>query len=108
MENRARFALEIIDAVAEKVGAEKVGLRLSPWGEFLGLQVIKFPSVCVADCWYTLADMRMDDPIPTFSYLIQQIVERHPNLAYIHMIEPRVNGPGDRVAKEGEVSRSTH
>ena len=32
IENRNRFALEIIDAISEKVGEERVGLRLSPWG----------------------------------------------------------------------------
>ena len=36
VENRARFALEIVDAIVARVGAEKVGIRLSPWGEFLG------------------------------------------------------------------------
>ena len=47
----------------------------------------------------------MEDPVPTFTYLVQQLANRHPTLAYIHMIEPRVNGPVDRNAKEGEVSR---
>jgi NADPH2 dehydrogenase len=30
-ENRARFALEVADAVTAAVGEERVGLRLSPW-----------------------------------------------------------------------------
>ena len=37
----------------------------------------------------------MDDPVPTFSYLIGKIRENHPNLAYIHAIEPRVTGDVD-------------
>lgn len=40
--------------------------------------------------------MRMSDPIPTFSHLVSSILEAHPQLAYIHVIEPRINGPSDR------------
>jgi NADPH2 dehydrogenase len=39
--------------------------------------------------------MRMVDPIPTFTYVVQQIKARHPDLAYIHAIEPRVVGNDD-------------
>ena len=45
----------------------------------------------------------MDDPIPTFSYLVSRIVERHPNLAYLHVTEPRVAGSVERDVQEGEV-----
>lgn len=34
IENRARFALEIVDAVVEAIGVKKVGIRFSPWSEF--------------------------------------------------------------------------
>lgn len=36
IENRAKFALEIVDAVAKAVGADKTGIRLSPWGLYGG------------------------------------------------------------------------
>ena len=36
IENRARFVLEIADAVVNAVGANKVGIRLSPWSTFQG------------------------------------------------------------------------
>lgn len=36
IENRARFALEVVDAVAKAVGADRTGIRFSPWGEFGG------------------------------------------------------------------------
>lgn len=36
VENRARFALEVVEAVIKTVGEQKVGLRLSPWGKFGG------------------------------------------------------------------------
>ena len=30
-ENRSRFALEIIDAVANEIGADRIGVKLTPW-----------------------------------------------------------------------------
>ena len=30
------------------------------------------------------ADMRMDDPVPTFTYVVEQLKARHPKLAYLH------------------------
>lgn len=36
IENRARFALEVIDAVSAAVGETKVGLRISPWSGYQG------------------------------------------------------------------------
>lgn len=36
IENRTRFALEVVDAVVNAVGQQRVGLRLSPWGRFGG------------------------------------------------------------------------
>ena len=48
--------------------------------------------------------MRMKDPIPGFSYVVRQLAERHPTLAFIHLVEPRVNGSVNREPGEGEVS----
>jgi len=75
VENRTRFALEVVDAVVAAIGASKTAIRLSPWSEWQG--------------------MRMADPIPTFSYYVSKLKER--NLAYIHVIEPRINGVDDAV-----------
>jgi len=36
VENRARFALEVVDAIVEAVGAERTAIRLSPWSPFSG------------------------------------------------------------------------
>ncbi|KAK7606494.1 hypothetical protein JOL62DRAFT_587022 [Phyllosticta paracitricarpa] len=74
IENRARFAVEVSRAVAKAVGAERTGIRLSPWSNFQG--------------------MRMSDPIPQFSYLIGQL--RALDLAFLHLVEPRVAGVIDR------------
>ncbi|KAJ7115106.1 hypothetical protein C8R43DRAFT_1038984 [Mycena crocata] len=76
IENRARFPLEVVDAVATAIGAEKTAIRFSPWSPF--------------------QEMGMTDPIPTFSYAISQIAARHPTLAYLHLVEPRINGNATR------------
>ncbi|CAE7229881.1 unnamed protein product [Rhizoctonia solani] len=78
IENRGRFALEVVAAVSEAVGAKKTGIRFSPWGKFQG--------------------MRMRNPIPTFAYLVSEIAQRHPKLAYLHFVEPVISGASD--AKE--------
>ncbi|KAJ1305215.1 hypothetical protein OPQ81_000244 [Rhizoctonia solani] len=78
IENRSRFALEVVAAVSEAVGAKRTGIRFSPWGKFQG--------------------MRMKNPIPTFAYLVSEIAQRHPELAYLHFVEPVVSGASD--AKE--------
>ncbi|KAH8834184.1 NADH:flavin oxidoreductase/NADH oxidase [Flagelloscypha sp. PMI_526] len=68
-ENRARFVLEAVDAAVRAVGPRKVGLRISPWNTNYG--------------------MGMDDPAPTFKTLVTLLAARHPDLAYLHMVEPR-------------------
>ncbi|CAE6446145.1 unnamed protein product, partial [Rhizoctonia solani] len=72
VENRGRFALEVLEAVVKEVGAKRVGIRFSPWTRFQG--------------------MRMKDPTPTFTYLVSEIAQRHPDLAYLHFIEPAASG----------------
>jgi NADPH2 dehydrogenase len=77
VEKRSKLAIEIAKAVVAAVGKEKVGMRLSPWSEYLS--------------------MRMPDPVPQFSHLIGEL--REVGLAYIHLIEPRV--AGDLVVETG-------
>ncbi|KAH9009990.1 NADH:flavin oxidoreductase/NADH oxidase [Lactarius hengduanensis] len=71
LENRVRFPLEVVNAIVAAVGAERTAIRLSPWSQF--------------------QDMGMKDPLPTFTTFIERIRDEHPNLAYIHVIEPRMN-----------------
>ncbi|KAJ7258161.1 NADH:flavin oxidoreductase/NADH oxidase [Mycena rebaudengoi] len=75
--NRARFTLEIVEAVVRAVGAERTAIRFSPW------------NICHG--------MGMKHPIPTYSYVISTLAERHPTLAYVHLVEPRINGDMSRV-----------
>jgi len=76
IENRNRFALEVLDAIMKAIGPRKVGIRISPWSHF--------------------QEMGMTDPVPQFTHLVQSIANNHPDMAYIHVIEPRVNGSEDR------------
>lgn len=73
IENRARFAIEVTKAIAEAVGHDRVGFRISPWSRFQG--------------------MRMADPIPQFTYLVEKLKEL--GVAYIHAVESRISGNAD-------------
>ena len=50
--------------------------------------------------------MGMKEPIPTFTYLVKQLADRYPDFAYLHVVEPRVNGNFEREVAEGEASRT--
>ncbi|KAJ7146477.1 hypothetical protein C8R44DRAFT_600641 [Mycena epipterygia] len=81
VENRTRFPLEVVDAVVQAVGPQKTAIRVSPWGTYL--------------------DMQFDNPKPTYAHLFTQLRERHPDLAYVHAVEPRVDGSETVDVKEG-------
>jgi N-ethylmaleimide reductase len=70
VENRARFVLEILTALIEIWGADRVGLRLSPSGQ-----------------WGAISD---SDPARTFGYVAKRAADV--GLAYLHVIEPRIKG----------------
>jgi NADPH2 dehydrogenase len=36
--------------------------------------------------------MGMNDPLPTFTALVERVRDAHPNLAYFHAVEPRIDG----------------
>ncbi|KAJ7608783.1 hypothetical protein FB45DRAFT_1067263 [Roridomyces roridus] len=84
VENRARFPLEVAEAVVKVIGQEKTGFRISPWG--------------------TYNDMHFTDPKDpqaTFTYLVTELRERFPELAYLHVVEPRADGPETVELKAG-------
>jgi N-ethylmaleimide reductase len=66
LENRARFVLEVVDAVVKAIGKDKVGIRLSPFGVFNDMPV--YPE---------LAD--------EYAYLAEQLNAR--GLVYIHLVD---------------------
>ena len=73
IENRARFALEVVDAVVAEIGAGKVGIRLSPVTPF--------------------NDLSDGNPQAVFGYLIEQLNQR--GIGFIHMIEGSTGGDRD-------------
>jgi N-ethylmaleimide reductase len=70
IENRARFLLEVVEAVASVWGAGRVGVRIGPSNQFGGM-----------------GDSRPD---VTFPYAARALASF--GLAYLHVIEPRVTG----------------
>lgn len=81
VENRCRFPLEVIKAVTEAVGADKVGIRLSPYNYF--------------------QDTKDSDPNTHWGYLCEQIaaLPQDNRPAYVHMVEPRFDEVLDESAK---------
>jgi N-ethylmaleimide reductase len=73
-ENRSRLVAEICTAIAGDIGADRVGVRLSPFGIAQG--VVE------------------DDPLPLFSYVVKRLAAL--GLAFVHFIEPRASGVGMR------------
>lgn len=104
IENRARFGLEVIDAVTKAVGEKIVGIRFSPWSEFQGQSfALGIGRRCLCSLRHNL-DMGMKDPIPTFSYMIETIRDRYPDFGYIHLVEPRIYGAVDIEIKQGQTN----
>jgi N-ethylmaleimide reductase len=66
-ENRARFLLELVAEVSAAIGADRLGVRLSPFGQYGGIHDSK--------------------PKELFSFVIEELNQRH--LAYLHLIEAR-------------------
>jgi len=81
--NRARFMLEVTRAVVDVCGAERVGMRLSPFGIANG--------------------SGEDDPYPLYRHAVEALAPM--GLAYLHIIEPRTSGTGKTDAvREGQPS----
>jgi N-ethylmaleimide reductase len=70
IENRVRFPLELTEALIDVWGADRVGVRVSPSGQ-----------------WGAISD---SDPEATFGHFAGKL-NRY-GLAYLHVIEPRVKG----------------
>jgi N-ethylmaleimide reductase len=70
VENRARLPLEVLDAVVDVWGPQRVGYRISPNGAF-----------------NAMAD---SDPARTFSYLVEQLNQR--GIGYLHVVDPVADG----------------
>lgn len=73
IENRCRFALEIVDAVIKEIGAGRVGIRLSPVTPFNNISDGK--------------------PQAVFGHLVKALNKR--GIAFIHFIEGSTGGSRD-------------
>jgi N-ethylmaleimide reductase len=78
IEKRARFLLEIVEAIASVFGSDRVAVRIGPNGK-----------------WNAMSD---SDPQALFNYVAGQL--NRFGLAYLHIIEPRVKG--NVVVAEGQ------
>ncbi|CAN1176729.1 Putative 12-oxophytodienoate reductase 11 [Linum perenne] len=80
LENRCRFALEIVEAISNEIGADRVGIRLSPFANY---------SEC-GDSNPEALGLYMAESLNKFS------------IAYCHMVEPRMK----TVAEKTETRQS--
>ncbi|KAJ3496024.1 hypothetical protein NLG97_g2970 [Lecanicillium saksenae] len=70
IENRNRLAVQVTQAVADTIGKERVGIKISPWS--------------------TYQSMRMADPVPQFKDLITKVNKI--GISFLNTIESRVSG----------------
>ena len=72
IENRAKLLLEVVDVAIKVWGKDRVGVRLSPYGQF--------------------NDMSDSNPMALFGYVLEQLNKRQ--IAYVHVIEARATNAG--------------
>lgn len=87
IENRARFALEIIDEAIPLVGADRLAIRISPWATFQGMKAQNEEVSPVAQLGYFLSEL-------------QRRANQGNELAYVSVVEPRVSGSMDLAPAE--------
>ncbi|KAL1316964.1 hypothetical protein HN51_069077 [Arachis hypogaea] len=75
LENRCRFPLEVVEAVVNEVGAERVGIRLSPYAEY--------------------AESGDSNPEALGLYMVNALNKYR--ILYCHMVEPRMKTVGEKV-----------
>jgi N-ethylmaleimide reductase len=66
-EKRVRFLLDIVDEVTAAIGPDRVGIRLSPFGQYGGI--------------------RDSSPLELFTFVIQELNKRR--ISYLHLIEAK-------------------
>uniref|UniRef100_A0A2N9GDE5 NADH:flavin oxidoreductase/NADH oxidase N-terminal domain-containing protein n=1 Tax=Fagus sylvatica TaxID=28930 RepID=A0A2N9GDE5_FAGSY len=73
LENRCRFALEVVEAVANEIGADRVGIRLSPFADYM--------------------ESGDSDPKALGLYMAESLNKY--GILYCHMVEPRMKTVGE-------------
>ncbi len=74
MENRCRFALEIVEAVSNEIGADRVGIRLSPFANYM--------------------ESGDSNPKALGLYMVESLNKY--GILYCHMVEPRMKTVGEK------------
>ncbi|KAM7519299.1 hypothetical protein LguiB_018261 [Lonicera macranthoides] len=74
LENRCRFALEIVEAVSNEIGPDRVGIRLSPFANYM--------------------ESGDSDPEALGLYMSESLNKY--NILYCHMVEPRMKTLGEK------------
>jgi len=75
LENRCRFALEVVEAVVEEIGADRVGVRLSPFSDY--------------------NECSDSNPQELGLYMAQSLNKY--GVLYLHMVEPRWHISGENM-----------
>ncbi|KAF8411936.1 hypothetical protein HHK36_004494 [Tetracentron sinense] len=68
LENRCRFALEVVEAIVDEIGADKVGIRLSPFSDYM--------------------ESGDSNPEALGLYMVESLNKYR--ILYCHMVEPRM------------------
>ncbi|KAI3765579.1 hypothetical protein L2E82_15617 [Cichorium intybus] len=74
LQNRCRFALEIVDAIVNEIGPDRVGIRLSPFTDYMGA---------------------VDSNPEALGVYMAEALNPY-KIAYCHMVEPRMKAPGQK------------
>lgn len=86
IENRARFLVEVMSAVVAEIGADKVGIRISPVSP--------------------VNDSSESNPQPLFEHVVRELEKLHP--VYIHVVEGYTGGPRDNAPFDYEALRKLY
>lgn len=81
--NRARLLLEVVETAISVWGADRVGVRLSPFGTF--------------------NDMQDSNPVALFTHVIRELNQRQ--IAYLHLVEPRADSVEGAAYSAPEVTK---
>jgi N-ethylmaleimide reductase len=80
-ENRVRILLDIVDEIMAAIGPDRVGVRLSPFGQYGGI--------------------RDSNPLELFTFVIQELDTRR--ISYLHLVEAKGSEMGltDELHEDG-------
>eukprot|EP01018_Ginkgo_biloba_P023636 Gb_05544 [translate_table: standard] len=78
LENRCRFALEVVEAVANEIGADRLGIRLSPFSHYLEA---------------------IDSNPEELGLYMAKALNKY-NILYAHFVEPRLAASGESMATD--------